>query len=293
MNNPVIEEIQRSILRLVGQSVEHLPAVLVAIAIVLGTRYAVRITLPLLHRLTEQFIVSVSLRLLAQQVARVAIWTLGIVIAAVAAFPDLQLGDIIGFLGLGSVAIGFAFQDIFKNFLAGILLLLQEPFRIGDQVIISDFEGTVESIAIRSTQLLTYQGVRVDIPNALIFTSPVKVLTAQSHRRTDLDIGVDYTTPLPIARQTLLTALEGIEGIVSIPAPEVDLVSFGDSSINLKVRYWTLPQMAHVRRIQSEVILALKAACDTASITIPYPIRTVHWFDQAQFDESTLNAAKL
>jgi small-conductance mechanosensitive channel len=210
---------------------------------------------------------------------------LGIIIAAVIAFPDLRLGDVIGILGLGSVAIGFAFQDIFKNFLAGILLLVEEPFRLGDQVVMGDYEGTVESIKIRLTQLRTYNGELVEIPNAIVFTNPVRVLTAFRSRRTDLDIGVDYTTPLPLAKQTFLDIITRTNGVLSAPEPEVDVV-FGESSIDFKLRYWTTPQIAEVRRVKSRVAIALKAACDEVGIAIPYPIRTVHLFDQTQFSES-------
>lgn len=149
-----------------------------------------------------------------------------------------------------------------------------------------DYEGTVEAIKIRSTQLRTYTGELVEIPNAIVFTNPVRVLTAFRCRRTDLDIGVDYTTPLPLAKQTFLNVINRADGVLSDPAPEVDVVGFGDRSIDFKVRYWTPPQIAEVRRIKSQVAIALKAACDEAGISIPYPIRTVHLFDQTQFDES-------
>jgi small-conductance mechanosensitive channel len=90
-------------------------------------------------------------------------------IACVIAFPALGSGDIIGLLGLGSVAISFAFPDIFKNFLAGILLLLHEPFLGGDQIFVEGFEGTLEKISMRSTQILTDRGERVIVPNAIVF----------------------------------------------------------------------------------------------------------------------------
>jgi small-conductance mechanosensitive channel len=86
----------------------------------------------------------------------------------VIAFPALGLGDIIGLLGVGSVAISFAFQDIFKNFLAGILLQHQ-PFQLGDQIFVEGFEGTVEKISMRSTQILTDRRERVIVPNAIVF----------------------------------------------------------------------------------------------------------------------------
>ncbi|HSM82929.1 MAG TPA: mechanosensitive ion channel family protein [Nodosilinea sp.] len=284
--NPLLERIQTSLLDLVGQFIQLLPGIAIAVVVVLLTGYAAKVAQRIVRRMTQQLVPSRSLQLLAVQVTRIGTWAVGIIIAAVIAFPDLRLGDIIGLLGLGSVAIGFAFQDIFKNFLAGILLLVEEPFRLGDQVVMGDYEGTVEAIKIRSTQLRTYTGELVEIPNAIVFTNPVRVLTAFRSRRTDLDIGVDYTTPLPLAKQTFLAVMHRADGVLSDPAPEVDVVGFGDSSIDFKVRYWTTPQIAEVRRTKSQVAMALKAACDEAGISIPYPIRTVHLFDQTQFEES-------
>jgi len=95
-------------------------------------------------------------------------WAAGSSIACVIAFPAWRPGDIIGLLGLGSVAINFAFPDIFKNFLAGILLL-HEPFLWGDQIFVEGFEGTVEKISMCSTQILTDGGERVIVPNAIVF----------------------------------------------------------------------------------------------------------------------------
>lgn len=284
--NPLVERIQTSLLDLVGQFIQLLPGIVVGLVLILLTGYVAKVAQQVARKMTQRLVPSRSLQLLAVQVARIGTWVIGIIIAAVIAFPDLRLGDIIGLLGLGSVAIGFAFQDIFKNFLAGILLLVEEPFRLGDQVVIDDYEGTVEAINIRSTQLRTYTGEIVEIPNAIVFTNPVRVRTAFRSRRTDLDIGVDYTTSLPLAKQTFLNVIDRADGVLSDPAPEVDVVGFGDSSIDFKVRYWTTPQMAEVRRIQTQVAMALKAACDEAGISIPYPIRTVHLFDQTKFDES-------
>ncbi|WP_414345981.1 mechanosensitive ion channel family protein [Synechococcus sp. W60.2] len=160
----------------------------------------------------NRWIPSPSLQMLLVQVSQVGAWVAGILAASVVAFPDLRLGDLIGLLGLGSVAIGFAFQDIFKNFLAGVLLLLNEPFQLDDQIVVGDFEGTVEEISIRSTQIRTYQGERVVIP-----TSPITVLTDRPFRRTDLEIGLDYNTPLPKALEVLLEAMQGVEGVLAEP----------------------------------------------------------------------------
>lgn len=282
----LLARVQESLLEIVANFIQLLPGIFLALVVLILTQYAVKGIVRVTTNLSRRVVHSRSLQLLFIQTSRIAVWAVGAIIAAVIAFPDLELGDIIGLLGLGSVAIGFAFQDIFKNFLAGILLLLEEPFRLGDQIIVTDYEGTVESIKIRSTQIKTYTGELVEIPNAMVFTNPVRVLTAADRRRTDLDIGVDYTTPLPLAQRTFLETLHQIEEVLDKPVPEVDVIGFGDSSINFKVRYWTTPYIAEVRRTQSKVAMALKEACDRANITIPYPIRTVHFFDQQAFNES-------
>lgn len=283
--NALIQEIKTSLVQLIGTGVTVLPGIAIALVILLLTRYIANVVQNIALAAGHRMIRSLSLRSLFVQTSYVATWVVGIIIACVIAFPDLGVGDIIGLLGLSSVAIGFAFQDIFKNFLAGILLLLNEPFRLNDQIIVNEFEGTVEEITIRSTQIRCYQGERVVIPNSIVFTSPIKVLTAFSHRRTDLAIGVDYNTPLPKAVQILLDAVNRVDGVATDPAAEVDVVGFGESSIDLVVRYWTVPQKIHVRRIQTQVMMALKQACDRAEINIPYPIRSVYFYNQEQFSD--------
>ncbi|WP_080810933.1 mechanosensitive ion channel family protein [Halomicronema hongdechloris] len=281
----LLQEIQTSLLSLVGDITKALPGLLVAIVVVLLTRYGANVVRRFTATLASRVLSNRSLQSLLVQTSYIAAWVVGILAAGIIAFPDLGLGDLIALLGLGSVAIGFAFQDIFKNFLAGILLLLQQPFRIGDQIIVNEFEGTVETIALRSTQIRTYRGEEVVIPNSIVFTSALQVMTAYAYRRTDLDIGVDYNTPLPLAVETLLTAVQRVERVLETPRPEVDIVGFGDSSINLVVRYWTSPEQKWVRQVKTQVMIALKQACDQADIVIPYPIRTVYHFDQERFND--------
>lgn len=277
--NELIQTINRSFLRLVGEAIEILPELFLASIVLLLTRYGARLVKKVVRVSAIRFVKSISLQLLFEQIASVSVWVMGVLFASTLVFPSLRLGDIIGLLGLSSVAFGFAFQDIFKNFLAGVLLLLNEPFRVNDQIIVNNYEGTVESIDIRATQIRTYQDERVVIPNAIVFTSPVQVLTHYPARRTDLEIGLGYNTSLPKAREALLSALSQVDGILPTPPLEVDIVGFGESSINFVVRYWTLPQKIHVRRIRSEVVMALKAACDESNLNIPFPIRTLYFPD--------------
>ncbi|NER21294.1 MAG: mechanosensitive ion channel family protein [Symploca sp. SIO1B1] len=281
----LLETIYESLRELVASSIIILPAIITALIIIMLTRFFAQFAQEVATKVGKKTIHSKSLQLLLAKTSYVAAWVVGSLMAAVIAFPGLQLGDIIATLGLSSVAIGFAFQDIFKNFLAGILLLLQEPFRISDQVIIGDYEGTVEHIDIRTTQIRTYTGEQVLLPNSTVFTSAVQVRTAFSSRRTDLGVGVDYNTPLPETSELLQQIISDVDGVLDNPPPEIDLVSFGDSSIDFVVRYWTLPQQEEVQRIQTKAIVAIKKAFDQANISIPYPIRTLYYYDQQKFND--------
>lgn len=281
----ILDTIITSLQDIVGSLIRALPGLIAGIIILFLARYAAKVTHKVARKVGKKALPSASLQLLLEKTSYILTLTLGVLLAGVVAFPGLSLGDIIAALGLGSIAVGFAFQDIFKNFLAGILLLLQEPFRIGDQIIVAGYEGTVEHIDIRTTRIRTYQGEEVIVPNATVFTNEIQVRTAYDYRRTDLGVGVDYNTPLPMAAQLLRETIQAVEGVLEQPQPEIDLVSFGDSSIDFVVRYWTIPQQHIVRRVQTKAIIAIKREFDEADINIPYPIRTVYYYDQQRFND--------
>ena len=281
----IVQTIITSLRELLSSAVKIIPGLITALIVILLTSYAAQFARNMMTRVGDRALRSASLQLLLSKSAYVTTWLAGVLVACVIAFPGLRLGDVIATLGLGSVAIGFAFQDIFKNFLAGVLLLLQEPFRINDQIIVGDYEGTVERIDIRTTKIRTYTGERVLLPNSTVFTSAVQVRTAFNARRTDLAVGVDYNTALPKAAQVLRQIITRVEGVLDAPTPEIDLVNFGDSSIDFIVRYWTQPHQKDVRHVQTRAIMAIKKAFDQEEINIPYPIRTVYHYDQKKFDD--------
>lgn len=281
----LLETIQNSLEELVASAVKILPALLTALIIIFLTRFIAEFARGLASKIGQQTIRSKSLQFLLKKAAYVTTWVVGILFACVLAFPGLSLGDLVATLGLSSVAIGFAFQDIFKNFLAGILLLVQEPFSIGDQIIVGSYEGTVERIDIRTTSIRTYRGEKVLLPNSTVFTSAVQVRTAFGYRRTDLGIGVDYNTSLPQAKELVQRTIISVEGVLEQPEPEIDIVNFGDSSIDLVIRYWTKPQQQEVRAVKTQAIVAIKKACDQANINIPYPIRTLYFYNQEKFND--------
>ena len=281
----ILDTIIKVLLDLLGQSIKALPSLLSALVVLYLTQYAVQIVLKIAEQTGKRVIKSTSLQLLLLKISKIGVWTIGILLACVLAFPGFELGDIIATLGVSSVAIGFAFQDIFKNFLAGIILLIEEPFRIGDEIVIGDYQGKVENISIRTTKIRTYNGERVLLPNSTVFADAVKVVTAYTSRRTDLAVGVDYNTSLTETTDLLEKTIKSVAGVMKEPSPEIDLVNFGDSSIDFIVRYWTYPQQKQLRSVQTRAIIAIKKALDSENISIPYPIRTLYYYDQDKYND--------
>ena len=146
--------------------------------------------------------------------------------------PSFQAGDLIKILGIGGVAIGFAFQNILQNFLAGLLLLWAEPFRIGDEIKLDSYEGTVEAIQTRATIIKTYDGRRVVIPNADLFTHSVIVNTALDIRRWDYVLSLKSGRDLAELKSLIVSTVSKVPGVLSDPGPEALVMDLGDSDAN-------------------------------------------------------------
>lgn len=189
--------------------------------------------------LAEKVVDDSSLQNLAGTVTSVVVMVIGIFATATIIFPGLQAGDLVAVLGLSSVAIGFAFKDIFQNFLAGILLLMQRPFLVGDQIEVSDFSGTVEHINIRSTSLRSYNGQLIVIPNSDIYSSAITVNTSGEIRRSVFDTGIGYGEDIDTGRKVIRQALNDCDLVLADPEPKVVVSGHGDSSVNFAIAYWT------------------------------------------------------
>ena len=215
-----------------------------------------------------------------QRVGGALILFIGFMIAMVIAIPGFTPAKLIGALGIGSVAIGFAFKDIFQNLLSGILLLLSEPFRIGDQIISGDYEGTVEDIKIRATTIKTYDGRQVVIPNSDLYTSALTVNTAYKQRRLQVAVGIGYDDDIEGAKAEIIRALEDATTVSRIQKPSVIATGFGDSSIDLMVR-WFIDDGTQANKVASihEVMVQIKSKLDAAGVNIPFPIRTLDLSD--------------
>lgn len=221
-----------------------------------------------------------------QVVGRLAfgvIWLLGLLVALVIAVPGFTPGQLVNVLGLSSVAIGFAFRDILQNFLAGILILLSHPFRVGDQIVAGQYEGTVEEIQTRATFLRTYDGRRVVIPNANLFTNPVTVNTAHPVRRLEHDVGIGYGDDIARAKKVMLDTLARRPEALAHPPPEALVVRLGESTVDIRLRWWVQPpNQFDALHSQDAVLHAVRDALREAGVDLPYPTQQVLFHDQTE-----------
>ena len=163
-----------------------------------------------------------------------------------------------------------------RIFLLGILILFTEPFKIGDQIVVGDYEGTVEDIQIRATFMRTYDNRRVVIPNGDLFTDSVTVNTAYAYRRSEYDVGIGYSDNIEDAQALCLQVMSEIDGVLSSPAPDTFMTEMGDSAVVFRVRWWTDPKIAEVLKVQDKVLRTIKNRLTENGFDIPFPIRTVY-----------------
>ena len=212
----------------------------------------------------------------ATVMSKLAGWILlsfSVVAAIVAVFPSVKPVDMLAGLGFFSVAAGFAFQDILENLLSGLLLILRQPFRSGDQITVGEISGTVQAITIRETRLKTFDGQLVLIPNRDVYKSVITVRTHFSSRRVHFVVGVAYENDTGEACRVIQTALaENVPRLEDTPQPEAVVTQLGVSTVDIEARFWCGPEQHDVVLAMDSAIRAVKTALDEAGIEMPADI---------------------
>ena len=252
------------------------PRILGALAVVALTGVIAWAARRLIERAGSGLRFRTALVEVAGMLAAALAWVLGLLVAATIAFPSVTPADVLTALGLGSIAIGFAFKDIFENFFAGILILLREPFKLGDHVECQEIEGAVERISVRDTHVRQTDGQLVVVPNAKLFQNPVRVRTNLTFRRVKIICGIAYGEDADRARDVIHDAVIAVDSVRDdIRDVQVFAHDFGASSVDFEVAWWTGSRPVDIRASRDEVVRAVKRALDAAGIEIPFPQRSV------------------
>ena len=260
--------------------VELLPNLVVAVAMVIAAvwlaRLVRRVVEGLMHRVTEHAPQARNVTSLLGTLAYVVVLAIGAFLALRVIGLDGVVTTLLAGAGIVGLALGFAFQDIAANFIAGVLMAVRNPFVVGEIIETNGFTGPVREINLRSTVLDTFQGQKVILPNAKVFGDPIINYSARRERRVDLTCGVGYGDDLGHAQRVAVQAVEGLDVRKASRPVQLYFTEFGDSSINFVVRFWVdFAAQTDFLEAQSQAIMAVKAAFDGAGVTIPFPIRTL------------------
>ena len=175
-----------------------------------------------------------------------------------------------------TLAIGFALQDVLKNFAAGIFIFTDKPFRIGDWIEWDSNSGVVEDISLRVTRVRTFDNELLTVPNSNLTDDVIKNPVAKEQLRLKFLFGIGYDDDIDKATEIIIEEAQNHEGILDDPGPSVRLTELGDSSVGLQSRIWIdNPSRADFVKTRAEYVKNVKQRFDAEDINIPYPNRTI------------------
>jgi small conductance mechanosensitive channel len=276
-----VEQQQEQVLGLLNQAIDLgveygldlLGALAILIAGIFVAGWARRSVLRVLNRAPR---VDETLKPVLASIVRYTI--LVFVLIAVLAQFGVQTTSIIALLGAAGLAVGLALQGTLQNIAAGIMLLFLRPFRIGDYIDAEGLSGTVDEIGLFTTHLHTYDGIYLEAPNAKLWNRAILNYSRVEARRLDVVVGISYDDDIDKAQAALLDLMTSDARVNAEPEPQVLVKELADSSVNLDLRCWTAAD--NYWGLLFDLNKAVKQRLDAEGITIPFPQRDVHLFEE-------------
>lgn len=257
--------------------IKGIPNLLTALAIFFVSLYFARVLGGIIQRVLKVRKAPEGVTRLLADIASVTVIVIG-VITALQRFFDVTA--FLAGLGILGFTVGFALQDVMKNFAAGIILLIQRPFHVDEFIGVNGFDGQVLEIDLRATEMRSLDGRIVSIPNADVLANPIINYTRANRRRIELPVSVAYHTDTELARRVVLEALENVPGYMAEPAPLIGFSNFGDSALELNTYFWVDTALTNPIAAKDAAFSQIKKALDGEGIEIPFPIRTVYMHSQ-------------
>ena len=192
------------------------------------------------------------------------------------------VGALLGTAGVAGLALGFAFQDIIENYLAGVLLSLRQPFRVNDVVAIAEHEGRVVRLTARELVLLTFEGNHVRLPNATVFKSVLVNYTLNPRRLFSFAVGIGVGEDLATAQRIGVETLDAMKGVMEEPPPFSRVEELGDSTVVVRFHGWVYQEEADFFKVRSEAVRLVKQALDEAGVDMPEPTYRLQLYEAGE-----------
>lgn len=259
---------------LLTQFIEFLPKLITAIVIFIITLFVASWLANLTAKAMKRRDLDAELILLSRRIVRITVIVFGTIQAL--AQVDFNVTGFVAGLGIVGFTIGFALQDVTKNFVAGILLLLQQPFDLGDSIQVAGHSGTVKDITLRTTEMRTWDGRDVFIPNGDVYVKSITNFSRDPRRRLQLSISVNKDWDLEQLTEMVLGSLRGGPGVLAEPGTEALWTTSTEGATELSAYYWVDTSQIDLRSAQNTGLAAVRAAlgreADEFSFSVKAPL---------------------
>lgn len=264
----------RSINDILTSIVERLPYIVAGLLVLLIFWILSRILKAIFWSASGRTKLDSRLRILFSRLIVVFIIVLGVFTSLTVIIPTFRFGDLIAGLGFTSFVVGFAAKDILNNLFSGVLILWQQPFRIGDYIFVGSNQGKVEYIGVRATQLRKDDGELVLIPNGDMYSSAITIRGAGAERRMILKISIGYNADIGQAKDIISSVLSVSDGVVGEPKSNVVVTDLSADGVNLSIYFWVNTDKHRPMQVFDAVATEIKKALEKAGIEM-YPPSTV------------------
>ena len=246
---------------------------LAALVILVISIYLARILSSIVRRMLDHRKIPLGV---IQLFTQLTYWTIIVSGAILALQRFFNITAFLAGLGIAGLTVGLALQDVLKNFVAGVILLVQRPFHVGETIGVKGFDGTITAIDLRATEMRATDGRLVILPNADVLANPIINYSRTNQRQAELSLNLPLTCEPNTVKQILMDAGKDIEGFLYKPEPAVVFVNLTNSAMQVNLSFWVDVKKNDIGHVREEVLFKIKAAFSEEGIEIPHPIQAVY-----------------
>jgi small conductance mechanosensitive channel len=248
----------------------HLPLFVAAVAVFVVSWFVARLTYSATQRVLARTSTKGHVDLLVARFAKASVLTVGIVVAL--GVIGVNVGALIASLGIAGLTLSLAFKDVLANYVAGVMLLLQGPFTVGDSIVVDGVEGTVVDVKARATALRAGDGREIHIPNSTMFAATVTNLSSNPVRRFEIQLSVPADADPSSARDAVLSAVSGVDGVLADPGPDAQIIGIGVAWARVAAHGWVDTRENSLGDVQAAALVAASRQLRDAGLAPAAPV---------------------